>query len=151
MSTSITTSIDLQVREYSLLLKSNQRVTIAECDLSLLSDELVRTLLSPTWVFSRISRVPRDFVEEAKIGYHDNFLKHFHSDPESLIAKLSGSTCSYTRSCSNYNDKCHIPKISMKWPIIQNCFSFGDELEMRVMNEILYHVSQKHHFILVTS
>jgi hypothetical protein len=121
--------MNIVYNEYSLELRTKERIEISELNLEMVDMEFREYLMNGEPPLDRLPRIPFHVMEEAKIGYDSNFRNMIGSSPESIIERLPNKLCFQRKICASYKyEPCYL-RISKKrekkaFPI---CWEYEEE------------------------
>ncbi len=140
-----------QAFTYRLALKTNQVIDVAEYYAPLLPPEVFKYLKEKRNTTMKITRVSKEAIEAAKLGYDDELLRSLNSPPFVVLMKIERHVCSHKKTCSSFDStSCTLKKSQGQIPAFPECFEYEatDDLEKEIMSQLVTHWSDNRYVIL---
>lgn len=133
----------IELVEYELDLSTGERLKVSELDPDRISDGPTKEYVkSNPDALIKCTRMSRETIEHAKLGYDTPFKSSLKSPPQAMLLKFIGKTCFERKSCASYDSSActseGFKKKNGKFELMQ-CWVFDSQSveEREVMTVVL--------------
>ena len=118
--------------DYTLDLSSGETIIVSEFDPvhipELKSDVVLKGCAS---IFAKVTRVSREMLEDAKIGYDAPLMKRLGSPPVICLMRVANPSCSMNdiKECSMASDACTTKNTKKSLGLFPECFAYLPEAD----------------------
>jgi hypothetical protein len=120
----------MELNEYSILLNTGERFEIVE----IRKDQITNIDLS--LVLDKCPVIPREIVEEAKLGHSKRFQLLLNTNPIGSLMKFKKPNCRLINNCAMADKKiCLTTNVNNKSGNFPECWEFTNDIDTEFLDE----------------